>query len=216
MVSNIYNKTLQLLQNNQTNTQCDQPVGSLPEQLKWHISEEIRKDFSKKESQVIAKSINLYGYDFILEDLGRTFFKSCGISPDSAFQVIIQASLQQYLNKVPFNLETIDCRNFVNGRLRIVPTMTLELLKLLETISEDIDFTNTSSQRFSLLRSMFIDACKAHKILHKTTHPHYYLHIGAFLSNELELNGSEVATVATNNLYDELFAFDSIRYVRDI
>lgn len=169
---------------------------SLPEEIKWKLSEDIE---CRLKDQVIRHqdfSRKMYISNLKFSDFGKNHIKSLNMSPDAFFQICLQVAQYITFGELRSTYEAVSMRKFKGGRTECARAGNEHVLSLAVEISSN----NYSKDR---IRDLFIKAQKKHIDRIKKCQEGFGIERHLFgLYKIYEKYGEEIGVLKKPSLYD--------------
>ena len=128
---------------------------SLPEELEWNLSDEIKCCLQEQLKKHRAFADNIYVDNLILDNCGRNSIRKLKMSPDAFFHIALQIAQYKTFGKLRSTYESVAIRYFKDCRTECARAVNEEVSKL----AMEVCSGNRSRDR---LRELIINAQNAH------------------------------------------------------
>lgn len=128
---------------------------SLPEELEWNLSDDVKIKLKNQLNQHHEFSHNIYVDNLKFDKFGKSLIKSLKMSPDAFFHIALQLAQYKTFGTFRSTYESISIRHFKNGRTECARAVNEDVSRLAKEF-----FSNNSSK--DRLKELFIKALCAH------------------------------------------------------
>ncbi|WP_165000397.1 choline/carnitine O-acyltransferase [Anaerophilus nitritogenes] len=128
---------------------------SLPEELKWNLSSDIKSRLKDQCNQHQKFVDNIFVDHVKFDDFGKNYIKNLKMSPDAFFHIALQIAQYKTFGKLRSTYESVSMRHFKNGRTECARPVNEHVSKFaIEVLSQ-----NYSKER---LKEFLMNAQNAH------------------------------------------------------
>jgi len=137
------------------NEKIDLVSTSLPEELQWNLSDEIKLGLKDQLNRHQEFADNLYVNNLKFESFGKTVIRKLKMSPDAFFHIALQIAQYKTFGRLRSTYESVSIRSFKNCRTECARPVNEDVKKLaIELCSEN--FSD------DIVRELFINAQNVH------------------------------------------------------
>ena len=137
------------------NTMIDLIDTSLPEELEWNLSDDVKIKLKDQLNQHHEFSHNIYVDNLKFDKFGKSLIKNLKMSPDAFFHIALQLAQYKTFGKLRSTYESVSIRHFKNGRTESARAVNEDVSRLAKEF-----FSNNSSK--DRLKELFIKAQSSH------------------------------------------------------
>ena len=140
---------------NEANNEIDLIDTSLPDELEWHIPNELKSRLTDQLNKHQDLVHSIYVDHLMFNHFGKGLIKTEKISPDAFFHIALQIAQYKTFGKLRSTYEAVSIRNFKNGRTECARAVNEDV----STLAIEISSKESAKDR---LKELYQNAQDAH------------------------------------------------------